>query len=43
MTRRMKVVSQSVDMRHASLKLWCALHVQAIFEVYQATFLPIFN
>ena len=43
MTRRTKVVSQAVDMLHASLKLWCALNVQAIFEVYQATFLPISN
>ena len=43
MTRRTKVVSQSVDMLHASLKLWCALNVQAIFEAYQAIFLSIFN
>ena len=43
MTRRTKVVSKSVDMLHASLKLWCALNVQAIFEAYQAIFLSIFN
>jgi insertion element IS1 protein InsB len=43
MTRRTKVVSQAADMLHASLKLWCALNVQAIFEAYQAIFLSIFN
>jgi insertion element IS1 protein InsB len=43
MTRRTKVVSKSVDMLHASFKLWCALNVQAIVEVYQAIFLSIFN
>jgi insertion element IS1 protein InsB len=43
MTRRTKVVSKSADMLHASLKLWCALNVQAIFEVYQAIFLSIFD
>jgi hypothetical protein len=37
------VVSKSVDMLHASLKLWCALNVQVIFEAYQAIFLSIFN
>ena len=43
MTRRTKVVSKSAEMLHASLKLWCALNVQAIFEAYQAIFLSIFN
>ena len=43
MTRRTKVVSKSTDMLHASLKLWCALNVPAIFEAYQALFLSIFN
>ena len=43
MTRRTKVVSKSADMLHASLTLWCALNVQAIFEAYQAIFLSIFN
>ena len=41
--RRTKVVSQSVDMLHASLKLGCALNGQAMFEAYQAIFLSIFN
>lgn len=43
MTRRTKVVSKSTEMLHASLKLWCALNVPAIFEAYQALFLSIFN
>jgi insertion element IS1 protein InsB len=43
MTRRTKVVSKSKDMIHASLKLWCALTVLAIFAEYQALFLSIFN
>ena len=43
MTRRTKVVSKSQDMVHASLKLWCALTVPAIFAYYQALFLSIFN
>lgn len=43
MTRRTKVVSKSIDMLQASLKLWCALKVPAIFEAYQALFLSIFN
>jgi insertion element IS1 protein InsB len=43
MTRRTKVVSKSTDMLHASLKLWCALSIPAIFEAYQALFLSIFN
>ena len=43
MTRRTKVVSHSKDMIDASLKLWCALTVPAIFEYYQALFLSIFN
>ena len=43
MTRRTKVVSKSKDMIHASLKLWCALTVPAIFAEYQALFLSIFN
>ena len=43
MTRRTKVVSKSVDMLHGSLKLWCALNVQAVFEAYQAIFLSNFN
>jgi insertion element IS1 protein InsB len=43
MTRKTKVVSQSEDMIHASLKLWCALHVPAIFAKYQALFLSIFR
>jgi insertion element IS1 protein InsB len=43
MTRRTKVVSKSQDMVHASLKLWCALTVPAIFAYYQAMFLSIFN
>jgi hypothetical protein len=37
------VVAKLADMLHASLKLWCALNVQAIFEAYQAIFLSIFN
>jgi len=43
MTRRTKVVSQSTEMLHASLTLWCALNVPAIFAAYQALFLSIFN
>ena len=43
MTRRTKVVSKSEAMIHASLKLWCALTVPAIFAQYQALFLSIFN
>jgi insertion element IS1 protein InsB len=43
MTRRTKVVSKSQDMVHASLKLWCALPVPAIFAYSQAMFLSIFN
>jgi insertion element IS1 protein InsB len=43
MTRRTQVVSKSQDMVHASLKLWCALTVPAIFASYQALFLSIFN
>jgi insertion element IS1 protein InsB len=43
MTRRTKVVSTSAAMVHASLKLWCALMVPAIFEEYQRLVLPIFN
>jgi insertion element IS1 protein InsB len=43
MTRRTKVVSKSAAMLHASLKLWCALTVPAIFAHYQALFLSIFN
>lgn len=43
MTRRTKVVSKSEDMIHASLKLWCALTVPAIFAYYQTLFLSIFN
>jgi insertion element IS1 protein InsB len=43
MTRRTKVVSKSQDMVHASLRLWCALTVPAIFAYYQTLFLSIFN
>jgi IS1 family transposase/transposase-like protein len=43
MTRRTKVVSKSEAMIDASLKLWCALTVPAIFAHYQALFLSIFN
>ena len=43
MTRRTKVVSKSEDMIHASLKLWCALTVPAIFAYYQTLFLSIFS
>jgi hypothetical protein len=43
MTRRTKVVSKSIDMIRASLKLWYALNVPAIFEAYQALFLSIFK
>ena len=43
MTRRTKVVSKSEHMIHASLKLWCALTVPAIFAYYQALFLSIFD
>jgi insertion element IS1 protein InsB len=43
MPRRTKVVSQSEAMMHASLTLWCALTVPAVFAYYQALFLPIFN
>ncbi len=43
MIRRTKVVSKSEDMLHASLKLWCALTVPAIFAHYQAVFLSIFS
>jgi insertion element IS1 protein InsB len=43
MTRRTKVVSKSAAMIHASLKLWCALTVPAIFAHYQTLFLSIFN
>jgi insertion element IS1 protein InsB len=43
MTPRTKVVSKSEDMIHASLKLWCALTVPAIFAYYQALFLSIFE
>ena len=42
LTRKTKVVSQSEDMVHASLKLWCALNVPAIFEKYQEIFLSLF-
>jgi insertion element IS1 protein InsB len=43
MTRRTKVVSKSQDMVHASLKLWCALNVPAIFAAYPGLFLSIFQ
>jgi len=43
MTRRTKVVSKAEAMIHASLKLWCALTVLAVFAYYQALFLSIFN
>src|SRR5262249_30825928 len=43
MTRKTKVVSRSKDMVHASLKLWCALSIPAIFAKYQAIFLSIFR
>jgi insertion element IS1 protein InsB len=43
MTRKTKVVSQSEDMVHASLKLWCALNVPAIFAKYQEMFLSLFT
>jgi insertion element IS1 protein InsB len=43
MTRRTKVVSKSEAMIDASMKLWCALTVPAIFAHYQALFLSIFN
>jgi insertion element IS1 protein InsB len=43
MTRRTKVVSKSEHMIHASLKLWCALTVPAIFAYYQALFLSVFD
>ena len=39
MTRKTKVVSKAEDMIHASLKLWCALSVPAIFAKYQTLFL----
>jgi insertion element IS1 protein InsB len=42
MTRKTKVVSKSEDMVHASLKLWCALSVPAIFAKYQEMFLSLF-
>jgi len=32
MTRKTKVVAKSEAMIDASLKLWCALHVLAIFK-----------
>ena len=39
MTRKTKVVAQqSEDMVDASLKLWCALNVPAIFKKYQKIF-----
>ena len=41
MTRRTKVVSKSEAMIHASLKLWCARTVPAIFAEHQALFLSI--
>ena len=43
MTRKTKVVSKSADMVHASLKLWCALNVPAIFAKYQEMFLSLFT
>src|SRR5436189_286865 len=43
MTRKTKVVSKSEDMIHASLKLWCALNVTAIFAKYQTLCLSIFT
>ena len=42
MTRKTKVVSKSEEMVHASLKLWCALSVPAIFAKYQEMFLSLF-
>ena len=42
MTRKTKVVSKSKEMVHASLKLWCALSVPAIFAKYQEMFLSLF-
>jgi hypothetical protein len=38
MTRKTKVVSQSEDMVDASLKLWCALNVPAIFKSIRKCF-----
>ena len=43
MPRKTKVVSQSEAMVDASLKLWCALHVPAIFKKYQEMFLSLFT
>jgi insertion element IS1 protein InsB len=43
MTRRTTAVSNSAAMVHASIKLWCALTVPALFEEYQQIFLSIFN
>jgi insertion element IS1 protein InsB len=43
LTRRPKVVSTSEDMVHASLTLWGALTVPAIFAHDQAWFLSIFS
>jgi insertion element IS1 protein InsB len=42
MTRKTKVVSKSEAMVHASLKLWCALSVPAVFAKYQEMFLSLF-
>jgi insertion element IS1 protein InsB len=43
MTRKTKVVSKSEAMVDASLKLWCALNVPAIFKKYQEMFLSLFR
>ena len=43
MTRKTKVVSQSEGMVDASLKLWCALNMPAIFKKYQEMFLSLFS
>jgi insertion element IS1 protein InsB len=43
MTRKTKVVSKSEAMVDASLKLWCALNVLAIFKKYQEMFLSLFR
>ena len=42
MTRKTKVVAKAEEMVHASLQLWCALSVPAIFAKYQEMFLSLF-
>ena len=41
-TRRIKVVSKSLDMINPTLKLWQAFHTSSLFDHLQSAFLSLF-